>query len=101
MLVSFDKNMFRFAKAKYFVLHHTSAQQRQSASVIRRYDLYLFPRSIIPRTLPCRDQPGRVILSGRTSRSNSAGVTKPSRTASSFNVVPRAWADLATFAALS
>src|SRR4051794_41133551 len=51
-------------------------------------------RKIERRTL----HPGCVILSGRTRRSNSAAVTKPCATASSFNVVPLAWADLATFA---
>ena len=45
--------------------------------------------------------PGLVIFSGRTRRSNSSAETKPSRSASSFNVVPLAWAVLATLAALS
>ena len=44
---------------------------------------------------------GRVIFSGRTRRSNSSPLTKPSRTASSRSVVPFACAVLAIFAALS
>src|SRR4051812_16095562 len=45
--------------------------------------------------------PGLVIFSGRTRRSNSSAETKPSRSASSFSVVPLACAVFATLAALS
>src|SRR3974390_194522 len=44
---------------------------------------------------------GWIMSSGRTSRSNSSAVTKPSFTASSFRVVPFSCAAFATLAALS
>ena len=73
----------------------------RSHQVFSRYDPKLFFEIRNFTGSKRANQPGRVILSGFTSRSNSSAETKPSRTASSFKVVPRACADLATFAALS
>src|SRR5579863_4898295 len=67
----------------------------------RRYDGQLAITQSSGGWQPCAVHPGRVIFSGLTRRSNSSAETKPSRTASSFSVVPLECADLATFAALS